>query len=183
MSTTKNNTQSQKIIDLCNHLIESDVFKTKQAIAKEIDISSQNLYNVLNRKILPSMDVLQKIHDNLGVNMNYLFGRSDQMFLSDLKAAASEEVSIYQGLFALMQQEHGLSLIESQMDDIIHEVEKIFYKKNKNLKRPTFFELNGNSMSSENIYEDLKLFITEWNTKQSTEETCLYFHLLCSKPK
>ncbi len=63
----------ERFILIINRLTESGVFRSKTEIASAIGLSPQALSEILGRRNNPSLEVLQKLFKNYGVNAEWLF--------------------------------------------------------------------------------------------------------------
>jgi hypothetical protein len=86
MSTRNSkNTQCIRFKNVCEKLVEDKKAKSTLEIALELKYHSQHLYQILLFNAKPTISLLERLHKKYNVNMNYIFGKSEEMFLKPIK--------------------------------------------------------------------------------------------------
>lgn len=70
---------------VCETLVTNETVSSFSKLAQSLEIHSQHFYSLLDFKSKPTLVQLEALHKKYHVNMNYIFNKSDQMFLQQAK--------------------------------------------------------------------------------------------------
>ena len=100
--------------------------KTQKDLAAYLGISERGYQNYEMGKREPSLDVLKRLADYLGVTTDYLLGRSEEIDENNSSLRISKELYLLSARLFLLRTEEGLTTKE--MDDKLDMPEEFYCK-------------------------------------------------------
>ncbi len=81
MANLRNNKQSQKVNMVLIEIVRTKKAKNLLDISRQTGFTSHQLYQIRAFNLKPTLVLLESLHKTFNVNMNYIFGKSEDVFL------------------------------------------------------------------------------------------------------